>query len=153
MDQVRAKMKCVKNETAQGGEILLTPVVGGSDENKRFYEHTPGGSVHLNLLKPETAKFFKEECEYYVDFTEAAAVPLPAAAFSPAGDVYPGYRAVGASTDASNVAGQPRHELEAALNERKEAERLRLENERSAADAKAHLPAPPAEVDGKAKKK
>jgi hypothetical protein len=69
MDQVRAKMRCVKNETAQGGEILLTPVVGGSVENEKFYKYTPGGSIHLTVLNPPASEFFKEGDEYYVDFT------------------------------------------------------------------------------------
>ena len=71
MEQVRAKMTCVKNETAQGGEILLTPVTSGSAENEQFYKFTPGGSVHLSVVNPPAAEFFKEGAEYYVDFTVA----------------------------------------------------------------------------------
>lgn len=52
-------------------EIELLPVTGGSEENKKFYAYTPGGSIKLSVLKEETAKEFEIGKEYYVDFTKA----------------------------------------------------------------------------------
>lgn len=51
--------------------IKLTPVTGGSDENKAFYDATPGGSIDLQTLNPQAASYFELGKEYYLDFTKA----------------------------------------------------------------------------------
>jgi hypothetical protein len=70
--KVRAKM--VVGAVKQSGDtfsVLLSPVVGGSEENDSFYKYTPGGSVALEVLAEDTAKFFEQGQEYYVDFSKA----------------------------------------------------------------------------------
>jgi len=45
---VRAKFKVeTKLENEYGFEINLKPVIGGSEENEKFYNYTPAGSVNL----------------------------------------------------------------------------------------------------------
>ena len=70
----RAKMKCtLKTEFEGGFSIELEPVHGdGHKENAEFYKWTPGGSVKLSLVNPETAANFRVGQHYYVDFTEAS---------------------------------------------------------------------------------
>lgn len=81
---VRAKFKCTKLEkqlgyVSDGGKsvereltaVHLQPVYGNGDpnhENSKFYAFTPGGSIVLSLVQPETAAQFKLGKEYYVDF-------------------------------------------------------------------------------------
>lgn len=70
--QVRAKMVCVSvAPTGDTFTVRLSPVVGGSEENERFYKYTPGGTVSLEVLNEETAAHFEPEKEYYVDFSKA----------------------------------------------------------------------------------
>jgi hypothetical protein len=79
MDKVRAKFWVEKIEDAKAtgrkGEPLtsvhLRPVAGGGEENDRFYGLTPGGSAELLLVSPETAAFFEQGAQYYLDFTRA----------------------------------------------------------------------------------
>ena len=51
--------------------IELHPVSDGSEENKRFFEATPGGKIELGILNAEAAKQFDLGRSYYVDFTPA----------------------------------------------------------------------------------
>jgi len=54
-----------------GVEVEFVPVQSGSEENKKFYAATPGGSFKA-VLSAETAKAlgaFELGKEYYVDFT------------------------------------------------------------------------------------
>lgn len=51
--------------------IKLTPVTSGSDENKAFYDATPGGQVELATLNAEAGNYFELGKEYYLDFTKA----------------------------------------------------------------------------------
>jgi hypothetical protein len=51
--------------------IKLTPVVGGSEENKAFYAATPGGHIELCTLNEDAGKQFELGKEYYIDFTPA----------------------------------------------------------------------------------
>ena len=63
----RAKFVCSKSD--EGGQIVLEAVVGGSEENDKFFEATPTGSISLCVLNKNVT--FEEGKEYYVDFTEA----------------------------------------------------------------------------------
>lgn len=65
---VRAKFKCESNEK---GDIRLSPVVGGSEENDQFYAATPGGSILLAVVNESAAQQFEVGKEYYVDFSPA----------------------------------------------------------------------------------
>ena len=52
-------------------DIQLSPVTSGSEENKRFFDATPGGQITLPCLNVEASKQFEIGKEYYVDFTPA----------------------------------------------------------------------------------
>lgn len=52
-------------------DVELQPVTGGSEENKRFFESSPSGSIKLGCLNPEASKQFEIGREYYIDFTLA----------------------------------------------------------------------------------
>lgn len=75
---VRAKFKVSKIEITGNttderelGTVHLSPVTGGSEENKKFYNYTPCGGMTLGTLNAEALKQFKVGKEYYVDFTPA----------------------------------------------------------------------------------
>lgn len=75
---VRAKFKCHTITEREGWngvklvrDVKLIPVTSGSDENKRFYAATPGGSVEIACANAEAAAQFVIGREYYVDFTPA----------------------------------------------------------------------------------
>lgn len=75
---VRAKFKCESIERSrwQDGKevhtVKLSPVYGGSEENKKFYAASPCGKIELGTLNPEAAAAFELGKSYYVDFTPAA---------------------------------------------------------------------------------
>lgn len=72
---VRAKFKCVRNETQNEGEsaaIRFEPVYSGSDENKEFFKWTPGGEIRMDFTNPAATSQFAVDKEYYVDFTPAS---------------------------------------------------------------------------------
>jgi hypothetical protein len=52
--------------------IKLTPVMGGSEENKKFYEASPAGQIELGTLNTDAGEQFELGGEYYVDFTKAS---------------------------------------------------------------------------------
>ena len=70
--KVRAKFQ-VRQATKEGADnrITLDAVISGSPENESFFNATPGGTIDLFVVSGETAKFFKEGQEFYVDFTPA----------------------------------------------------------------------------------
>ncbi len=72
--KVRAKFTCNwKSVTDKGGgqQITLSPVYSGSEENKSFFQSTPGGSIQLYSTNPSATAAFEQGKEYYVDFTPA----------------------------------------------------------------------------------
>lgn len=79
MQQVRAKMKVTSvtlSENWVQGEpplvsVVLNPVMGNSEENKKFWKASPSGKVELSILNSEASKQFIIGKEYYVDFTLA----------------------------------------------------------------------------------
>lgn len=85
---VRAKFKVKSHETqlshVNGKGIVpvttvkLEAVYGGSEENQRFFSATPGGSINLNLVNPETAAHFPLGEEVYVDFSSVPVAVVPA---------------------------------------------------------------------------
>ena len=65
---VRAKFT-VMNVTEK--EVTLLPVTYGSEENKKFFELTPYGSIQMGTINPDAIKQFEVGKEFYVDFTPA----------------------------------------------------------------------------------
>ena len=60
-----------ENSTYEARTLVFNPVVGGSEENKRFFAYTPSGEFKLNTVNPEVWKNFELNHEYYLDFTPA----------------------------------------------------------------------------------
>jgi hypothetical protein len=54
--------------------IELNPVTSGSEENKRFFAATPGGSIKLSVVPASVGEQFAIGQEFYVDFTPASTV-------------------------------------------------------------------------------
>ena len=78
--QVRAKMRCESLEISNnasgepnGGTVRLTPVVSGSEENRQFFQYTPGGVLQFQTINKAAFDQFKLGSEYYVDVTPAVA--------------------------------------------------------------------------------
>jgi hypothetical protein len=65
---VRAKFKCWNNVD---GVVTMYPVTDGSEENKAFWNATPGGQITLTISNPDAKDKFETGKEYYVDFTRA----------------------------------------------------------------------------------
>ena len=57
------------------GSVKLNPVTGGSDENKSFYEATPGGSIEFSTINEAALKSLPIGAEVYVtlDVADASA--------------------------------------------------------------------------------
>ncbi len=51
--------------------IILRPVSGGSEENKKFWVASPSGRIELGCANLEAAQLFELGKQYYIDFTEA----------------------------------------------------------------------------------
>lgn len=75
---VKAKFMCVSVGTqryTKGGRgtnlVKLNAVYGDSEENKKFFEATPSGSIELNTVKDEAAAQFEPGEEYFVTFEKA----------------------------------------------------------------------------------
>ena len=71
---VRAKFRVdsVEHTAESVATVKMTPVINGSEENKRFYRWTPGGNILLATINKAAADQFEPGKEYYVDFTPAA---------------------------------------------------------------------------------
>jgi hypothetical protein len=63
---VRAKFRTWSNN---GRVVVLNPVMDGSEENKAFWDATPGGSISLSITNPDALEKFIPGEECYVDFT------------------------------------------------------------------------------------
>jgi len=59
------------NNPEQGGEVILSPVIRGSQENEQFYNLTPGGQIALRTINRSAYAQFVAGAEYYIDFTPA----------------------------------------------------------------------------------
>jgi hypothetical protein len=75
MPQVRAKFVCVSIQDYPENEqknVVFSPVITGSEENKSFSKYTPGGAANLVIsYETQAADFFEEGKEYYLDFTKS----------------------------------------------------------------------------------
>lgn len=65
---VRAK---VRVDSVEDGRVRMSPVVGGSPENDRFFDATPWGSIELGVVNQDALGQFEAGREYYVDFSPA----------------------------------------------------------------------------------
>lgn len=79
---VRAKFVCndvSPDPQVPGGarQIQLSPVYTGSEENKAFFQSSPGGSISLWCTNPNATKQFEMGKEYYVDFIPAVGPDNP----------------------------------------------------------------------------
>lgn len=75
---VRCKFRCTEVtkrthwDTKKGGYLYsakFAPVYDGSEENKKFYEATPSGSLEVGTYKQDV---FAPGQEYYIDITPAS---------------------------------------------------------------------------------
>lgn len=66
--KVLAKFKCTSKQEYEGGytNIELDAVSDNSEENKKFWEATPNGSMHLGTSNIEAAKQFVPGEEYFI---------------------------------------------------------------------------------------
>ena len=51
--------------------VQMSPVIGGSDENKSFSLYTPSGEIKMHITNPDCLGFFEPAGEYYVEFRKA----------------------------------------------------------------------------------
>jgi hypothetical protein len=73
---VRAKYKCIEvikriawnNKDVFIYVAKMSPVMDGSEENKKFFECTPVGSLEIGQYKEDVFEVGKE---YYLDLTKA----------------------------------------------------------------------------------
>lgn len=65
---VRAKFVCTGVEKAGG--VGLMAVYGDSEENKKFFQATPYGELHMGILNPDALSLFEVGKEYYIDFSK-----------------------------------------------------------------------------------
>lgn len=69
MDTV-AKFICVKTEQREDGmDVILQPVVDGSEENANFFKFTPWGEIRMGIVNTNVK--FEQGAEYYVRFSKA----------------------------------------------------------------------------------
>jgi hypothetical protein len=65
---VRCKFVCSFKE---GQSVHFSPVYSGSEENKKFFQATPGGQIAFYTVNQAALDQFEQGKEYYVDFTPA----------------------------------------------------------------------------------
>jgi len=74
---VRCKFVCSFKE---GQSVHFSPVYSGSEENKKFFQATPGGQIAFYTVNQSALDQFEQGKEYYVDFTPAEKVAQGAGA-------------------------------------------------------------------------
>lgn len=73
MSQTRCKFRC--NSVTDHGtakDVVMTPVTGESEENKKFWQYTPSGQFVMSWVNPNVS--FTPGKEYYLDITPAEQV-------------------------------------------------------------------------------
>ncbi len=51
-------------------KIELQPIVGKSEEDRKFWKNTPSGKLEMMIDTSEGSSFFEVGKEYYLDFSE-----------------------------------------------------------------------------------
>ena len=51
--------------------VKMSPVTGGSEENKTFWDASPSGELRLGVINQAAWSAFELAEEYYLDFTKA----------------------------------------------------------------------------------
>lgn len=70
---ILAKFTCNEVKHSVGLEAVnLTPVIGGSDENKSFSKWTPSGNLTMGITNPDVFGFFIPGKAYYITIQEAS---------------------------------------------------------------------------------
>jgi len=68
----RVKMALHYKDKRQDTLLLQFGVVySGSEENKKFFQYTPGGQLSFYAVRPELDEQFVLGREYYIDIFEA----------------------------------------------------------------------------------
>jgi hypothetical protein len=69
---IRAKFRVDERaERVNGGKVILSPVIDGSEENKKFFLYTPYGKIEMGTVNEDAIKEFTPGREFYIDFTPA----------------------------------------------------------------------------------
>jgi len=68
--KTRCKMECtsVKESSDKQFDYTFSPVIGESEENKKFFKYTPGGNLNLFCTNGHDFEVGKE---YYIDISLA----------------------------------------------------------------------------------
>ncbi|BAZ50122.1 hypothetical protein NIES4103_27360 [Nostoc sp. NIES-4103] len=68
---MRAKfyVETVADHASGANSVLLQPVLQNSEENKTFWQATPGGKLEMYITNPNAKSFFEAGKEYYIDIT------------------------------------------------------------------------------------
>jgi hypothetical protein len=51
-----------------GGKVTLCPVLGDSEENKKFWKNTPSGTIQMFIDNQEALEFFADMGQFKVTF-------------------------------------------------------------------------------------
>ena len=69
----RCKFVCnSKVKDVENNRICFAPVYSGSEENKEFFKHYPGGDISLFFTSDVVYDSFRVGNEYYVTFSPAS---------------------------------------------------------------------------------
>jgi hypothetical protein len=73
MSKTRLKMECGSKQISNEGteqayaNIIMYPVIDGSEENKKFWEYTPVADFNFGTSNLAAVEQFEVGKEYYVD--------------------------------------------------------------------------------------
>ncbi len=69
---VRAKFYVEeKTQVSTGYRVKMLAVYAGTEENDKYFEATPYGSLEIGIFNEEAAKHFEVGKYYYLDFVHA----------------------------------------------------------------------------------
>lgn len=72
MNDVICKFKCEEVKLVEsGGNVVMKPVISGSEENRTFFSFTPYGEFNVGLVNANTVTYFVPGNEYYVSIRKA----------------------------------------------------------------------------------